>query len=316
MTVLETRSRKMTVVETEPCPLQIVIVEDTPGDAGPTADMLRQHHPGLVLTTCDRADAAALARAGSAADCVLLDLGLPDADADAVEGLAGLNQILAVAPGVPIVVLSGVDNDQLALAAVGRGAQDYVTKQELAPVPLWRAIDRAIERAHVTRELTRLATHDPLTGLPNRTLFGERVEQALARCRRSATGFAVMVVGTDSFKSINDNFGHAVGDQVLREIAQRLVASLPDGDTPCRYAGVELAAICHVSGREQAAAVATSIHDSICRRPVVVGVRTFNIAASIGVAVASGDEDAASLLHRVDGAIYEARLADAVCVVD
>jgi len=292
-------------------PLQIMIVEDSPDDARLTAEMLRQHHPELLLTTCGRVDDAARALADSAADCVLLDLGLPDAP-----GFDGLNQILAVAPGVPVVVLSGVDDDRLALAAVSRGAQDCVIKHELAPAPLWRTIDRAIGRAYVTRELIRRATHDALTGLPNRSLFGERIDQAIARSRRHNTGFGVMIIDIDGFKSINENFGHALGDDVLREISTRILHGLPHGDTPCRYAGVEFAAICELADRAEATSVATRIHDSICREPVVVGVRSLNIGVSIGVAIGSGEEDAAALLHRVDGAIYEARLTGAVCVVD
>jgi two-component system, cell cycle response regulator len=291
--------------------LQIMIVEDSPGGARQTGEMLRRHQPSMRLTTCERIDDAARALADSGADCVLLDLGLPEAD-----GLDGLNQILAVLPGVPVVVLSGVDDDSLALAAVSRGAQDYVTKLGLAPASLWRAINRAIERAHVTRELTHMATHDELTGLPNRTLFGNRIAQAIARSRRSASAFGVMVFGVDDFKPLNDNFGHAFGDAVLREIARRLVDALPDGDTACRYAGVEFAAICQVTDPAQATRVATQIHDAICGQPVVVGVRSLNIGISIGVALGSGEEDAATLMHRVDGAMYEARLIGAVCVVD
>jgi two-component system, cell cycle response regulator len=292
--------------------LQIMIVEDSPGGARQTGEMLRRHQPSMRLTTCERIDDAARALADSAADCVLLDLGLPDAD-----GLDGLNQILAVRPGLPVVVLSGVDDDSLALAAVSRGAQDYVTKLGLAPAPLWRAINRAIERARVTRELIRRATHDSLTGLPNRGLFEDRVGQAILRAERLDTGFSVMLVTIEDFKSMNENFGHALGDEVLREAARRLERGLEDGDTAYRYAGAEFAVICQTAEHPiGATSIAEWIRDSICRQPVEVGVRSLNIGVSIGVAIGSADETAAGLLHRLDGAMYEARLTGGGCVVD
>jgi diguanylate cyclase (GGDEF)-like protein len=292
--------------------LRIMIVEDRPGDALLTADMLRQHDPALAVTTCEHVDDAARALAGSAQDCVLLDLGLPDA-AD----LDGLNQILAAAPGIPVVVLTGVDDDQLALAAVSRGAQDYVTKPELAAAHLWRTIDRAIERARVTRELTHRVHHDSLTGLPNRALFERRVDQAIKSAARSDTGFSVMLISIDDVKSLNDNFGHALGDEVLREIARRLDGGLDDGDSAYRYAGAEFAVICQTAEHPVGAtSIAEWIRDSICRQPVVVGVRSLNIGVAIGVAIGSTDETPAALLHRLDGAIYEARLTGGACVVD
>jgi diguanylate cyclase (GGDEF)-like protein len=291
--------------------LRIMIVEDTPGDAELTAEMLSRHRPAPRVTTFAGIEDATPVLAGSTTDCVLLDLGLPAADA-----LEGLNRIFAVAPGVPVVVLTGRDDDRLAVAAVGRGAQDYLTKRNLEAAPLWRVINQAIERARVTRELTRRATHDALTGLPNSAHFSELVDQAIARSRRSSIGFGVMLIAIDGFKTINDNFGHAVGDEVLREISRRLVRGLREGDTPCRYAGVEFAAICHVADRPEAALAATRIHDSVCREPVVVGVRSLNVGAWVGVALGSGDDTAATLLHRVDGAVYEARLTAAGCVVD
>ncbi len=292
--------------------LQIMIVEHGDDDTHLTADMLRAHHPALRLTTFDRVDDATRSLAGAPADCVLLDLGLPDA-----EGLDGLNQILAVAPGVPVVVLSGVDDDRLALDAVGRGAQDCVAKHDLAPIPLWRSINCAIERARLTSELTRRATQDALTGLPNAAVFHTRVDHAIARGRRSAAGFAVMLIELEDFKSINDNFGHAVGDEILIEISRRLVASLGEDDTPCRYAGVQFAALCQATDLPiDATRVATRIHEAISRDPVLVGVLSLKVGVSIGIALGSGREDAATLMHRVDGAIYEAKLTGAACVVD
>jgi len=210
-------------------PVQIMIVEDSPGDARLAAEILGRGEKAFVATTFERVADATAALVNSGPDCLLLELGHPGAD-----GLDRLSRILAVAPGLPIVALSERDDDRLALAAVGRGAQDFVGKGGLAPATLWRAIDRSIERGRVTRELALRASHDSLTGLPNRALFVELVDQAIARSQRWDTGFAILFLGIEDFKSINDNFGHAAGDEVLREISRRLEGGLSAGDTPCR----------------------------------------------------------------------------------
>ncbi|MEA2372791.1 MAG: two-component system, cell cycle response regulator [Solirubrobacteraceae bacterium] len=293
-------------------PLQIMIVAGSAGDARITAEMLRQHDPAVILTTCERVDEAARALSAAVPDCVLLDLGVPDAD-----DLDGVSQIVAAAPGIPVVVLTGVDDDRLALAGVSRGAQDCVAKPELAAAHLSRTISLSIERARVTRELTHRVHHDGLTGLPNRALFERRVDQAIERAGSLGAGFSVMLVSVEDLKSLNDNFGHALGDEVLRESSRRLENGLESGDTAYRYAGAELAVICQSAEHPVGAtSIAEWIRDSICRQPVVVGVRSLNIGVSIGVAIGSPDETTEALLHRLDGAIYEARLTGGGCVVD
>ncbi len=265
----------------------------------------------MILTICERVDKAARALSTAVPDCVLLDLGLDPGELD------GVSQIVAAAPGIPVVVLTGVDDDRLALAGVSRGAQDSVAKPELAAARLSRTINLAIERARVTRELTHRVHHDSLTGLPNRALFEQRVDQAIERAGSLGAGFSVMLVSVEDLKSLNDNFGHALGDEVLRESSRRLENGLESGDTAYRYAGAELAVICQSAEHPVGAtSIAEWIRDSICRQPVVVGVRSLNIGVSIGVAIGSADETTAALLHRLDGAIYEARLTGGGCVVD
>ena len=127
-----------------------MLVDGATDDARLTAEMLREHDPAVILTICASVDEAALALPDPAPDCVLLDLGVP-----ATDDLDGVSQILSAAPGIPVVVLTGVDDDRPALAGIGRGAQDYVAKIRVwPPSQLFRTINRAIERARVTRDLT------------------------------------------------------------------------------------------------------------------------------------------------------------------
>ena len=148
---------------------------------------------------------------------MLLDLSLPDA-----RRLEALMQLRAAAPEVPIVILSGLQDELLAIKAVQEGAQDYLIKGRVDSDQLGRAISYAIERKQGERHLEHKATHDPLTGLPNRVLFMDRLTHALAWSRRHDTTFAILFIDLDKFKLINDSLGHETGDQVLIEVAQRL----------------------------------------------------------------------------------------------
>jgi two-component system cell cycle response regulator len=288
-----------------------VIVDDSPGDARLVAEMLRSRNPALQLSTFERVDDATRAIAITGADCVLLDIGLPDANE-----LDGLERILTAAPGMPVVMLTGRDDNSLALAAVRLGAQDYVTKRELDETILWRAIERAIERAWLGRELRHQALHDSLTGLPRRALFHERLAHAIARSARHGTGFAVVFMDIDGFKPINDHFGHAVGDEILREISDRLQRELRAADAACRYGGDEFAALCEdTTGPIGAARVASRIHEAISRRPVIAGGRPLSVGVSIGVTLGSGDHTAAGLLQRADEAMYHAKATGARYIV-
>ena len=121
--------------------LALILVEDSPADARLAVEMLRAQNPSLRLSTFARVEDAADALVKERADCVLLDLGLPG-----WEGLEALDRIISVASDTPIIVLTGRDDDQLALSAVRLGAQDYVTKRGLDGATLWRAIGRSIER--------------------------------------------------------------------------------------------------------------------------------------------------------------------------
>jgi len=121
--------------------VSVVLVEDSAADARLTTEMLRSVRPTLKVTTYSRVEDAAAALPSIEADCVLLDLGLPG-----LAGLEALDRIAGAARGTPIVVLTGRDDDRLALEAMRRGAQDYVTKRGLDGATIWRAIARAIER--------------------------------------------------------------------------------------------------------------------------------------------------------------------------
>ena len=164
------------------------------------------------------------------------------------------------------------------------------------------------ERKQTEQELTRLAFHDTLTGLPNRALFTDRLQQALARAERHQQPLAVMFLDLDNFKIVNDSMGHEAGDQLLIAVAERLRACLRPEDTIARFGGDEMAVL--VEGLEdpgEAVDVAERIARSL-RAPVsLVGHELF-VTASIGIALGTpGEEDSEGLLRKADLAMYRSK---------
>ena len=159
-------------------------------------------------------------------------------------------------------------------------------------------------------KLDHLAHHDPLTGLPNRVLLADRLARALARDARTGHATALMVIDLDGFKSVNDTFGHAAGDNLLAELAHRLADVLRGADTVARLGGDEFAVVAagldavgsagHVAGK-----VLSTLH-----QPIAIAGRDVRVGASIGVSVAPADgTDAGKLLANADLAMYRAKRA-------
>src|SRR6185312_10269725 len=151
---------------------------------------------------------------------------------------------------VPIIVLTGNDDNNLALAAVKRGAQDYLVKGRLDRELLLRSMQYAIERKRYQLQLEHQANYDALTGLPNRTLLNDRLRQSVygQRLRRAV---AVVVIDLDHFKFVNSSLGHATGDRLLKAMAERLRGMLRDGDTVARLGGDEFVLILNDQSSEE-----------------------------------------------------------------
>ena len=179
-------------------------------------------------------------------------------------------------------------------------------------------IDVTAQR-EAARALSHSATHDALTGLPNRTLFRDRLEVALAQAERGGRGVAVLFCDVDRFKMINDSLGHAAGDLLLRTAAQRLTEVVRGGDTVARLGGDEFALLCNrVADVEEARSVGERVC-AVLREPILVGGRMITSTMSVGVAMCTpGDTDAEGFLQDADVAMYQAKDAgrDQVAVFD
>jgi diguanylate cyclase (GGDEF)-like protein len=166
----------------------------------------------------------------------------------------------------------------------------------------------AIERRRSEAETRHQALHDPLTGLPNRALFRDRLQHALALSRRRDTTLAVLFLDVDNFKVVNDSLGHEAGDELLTALAPRLGEAVRAGDTVARFGGDEFVLLCEdVVDEQEALEIAGRVKQCFAR-PVQIAGGEHVVTASIGVALPSADHDGPEgLLRDADAAMYQAK---------
>jgi diguanylate cyclase (GGDEF)-like protein len=284
--------------------IRIALIEDSPEDALLVKHLLRTElGESAVIDHCGSIAEAKGALVDEDLGCILLDLSLPDAT-----GLEGLQAVRARAPQVPIVVLSGEENENVAVQAVHEGAQDYLVKRHADGHLLGRAIRYALERKRAELALAHQATHDALTDLPNRTVFLERLGITLARVERRARACAVLFLDLDRFKVVNDSLGHDVGDQLLVEAADRLRALVRPSDTVARFGGDEFMVLCDdIATEADAVVVAERIAGSLAQ-PFRLAGRELYVGASIGIAVAQDrSRPAEEIVRDADQTMYVAK---------
>ncbi len=250
---------------------------------------------------------------------------------------APLTQVLGVAASGPVstadaVRLSGVDPETAAdlfarALAAGGAVVDAEVPARLQGEDRWLGVrltdasgdpDIGGVVVHVTdvtgrrraeEALAHSALHDGLTGLANRTLFTDRVGQALRRTVRGGGSAAVLSIDVDGFKAVNDALGHSAGDALLREVADRLRGAVRADDTVARLGGDEFAVLVEQSGEgdDEALATATRVRE-VLSRPVALRGGPVTVSASLGVAVGRGGAGAPSLIADADLALYAAKL--------
>jgi diguanylate cyclase (GGDEF)-like protein len=289
----------------------LLLVEDNPGDVRLIKEMLAgPAYFGVTyqLSQVESLNAAIQACSNNHFDVILLDLNLPDSN-----GLATLENLNGLFTHIPIIVLTGLKDAELTMQSVQQGAQDYVTKEECTSQLLTRVIYYAIERKRIEAQLKYLATHDFLTGLPNRALFYDRLGLATKRTIRKNTGglnwkAAVIIMDLDNFKKINDTLGHESGDKVLHQLAPRLRSSLRQSDTVARLGGDEFAFVLEgVQDQSDAMFVAQKILKALNEPPIPdAGPGPLN--ASLGISFFPTDtEDIELLIRYADQAMYAAK---------
>lgn len=234
-------------------------------------------------------------------DVVLLDLKLPDS-----EGPVTFERMYAFAPDVPIVVLTNLDDERIAVGTVQGGAQDYLVKGQVSDQLLLRSIRYAVERHRLLSALRSLSLIDDLTGLYNRRGFADLGEQHLKLARRTNRAVTLVYTDLDRFKTINDTLGHHVGDRALLKVAEILRATFRRSDILARLGGDEFAVLALEASGEDAKLLVERLRAQI-RDFNRMNREPYQLSMSLGLA---RHEDGSrsrldELLARADAAMYE-----------
>jgi diguanylate cyclase (GGDEF)-like protein len=285
------------------------------GGRAADAELLRALIENSQQTRIALSHAPSLSQAFEALEASGVDVLLMDAGQGTPRDLVAVSQARVRAPLVPVVVLVDGDDESLAAKAVEVGARGYLIKCALSPGAIVWSIQHAIRNQRmfvelgIARERARqLATYDQLTGFANRSLFQDRLDQAVASARRNRQKLAVLFLDLDRFKAVNDTFGHLAGDALLRLAAQRIATCLRKSDTGARLGGDEFSILLtNLNDEIDATRVAEKLLTTL-REPVPIKGREHLLTASIGIATfprdaASSDE----ILKRADAAMYSAK---------
>lgn len=236
-------------------------------------------------------------------DIVIMDLSLPDS--------SGFNTFISVrmhAPNVPIIVLTAIKDEDLAVKALQNGAQDYLIKGQMDSRMLNRSVRYAIERNHARQKEHRLAYFDALTDLPNRQLFLDRLKQTLSHADRYDQKVSLMFIDLDGFKMVNDSLGHDMGDLLLQAVAKRLEECLRKSDTVARIGGDEFTCILQDIEKPGDINIVARKVISALTSPFNLKGNEINISGSIGASLYPDDtKNIDELIKNADTAMYRAK---------
>lgn len=231
-------------------------------------------------------------------DIILLDLSLPDS-----EGLETLERLLAQEQNVPVVVLTGTNDEAIAEAAMQTGAQDYLVKGRWDSQLLTRAIRYSIERHRLMRSLTLV---DELTGLYNRRGFLSLAEQHLKVALRTNSGCLLVYMDLDGLKQINDTLGHEFGSQAIADTGQILQRTFRESDITARLGGDEFTTLLHCTDRDHGGVIIHRLEralDDYNECPE----RPFELHLSVGIAYFDWQQPISldELMQQADQAMYQ-----------
>jgi len=281
--------------------VRVLLVEDNPGDARLIEVALAEAR--WTQFELERVDtlAAALARASQGGiDVMLLDLSLPDSS-----GIQTLREAYAQAREIPIVVFTGLDDDELAFNAVNEGAQDFLVKGRADTELLDRSIRYAIERHRALEQVRQLSIVDELTGLNNRRGFLVLFEHHRELAARKQVPLTLIFIDLDGMKRINDSYGHQEGDRALIETGRLLTATFRKSDVIARLGGDEFCVLL-TEGSEQGGEVAINRLVANAESAVASAGRPYRLSLSLGIGRYDPNDPVPVdiLIQRADHAMY------------
>ena len=231
------------------------------------------------LVQCASVDAMKDALAHQAFDICLMDFSL---------GRVTARDLLGLFDGVPVVVVTVMEDEELDSELMRIGAADFVSKSELSPSLLKRVIRHAIERQTILNQLKDESLHDALTGVYNRRFGLREIRRLAADYRRHGHPYALCLLDMDNLKAINDDFGHLAGDAAIRGFAEAMNSLVREADAVVRLGGDEFLVLLPNSGREQAEAMVERLRTRLVQAPLRWQEHAFHVAASAGIVEGSG----------------------------
>lgn len=286
--------------------MDVLLVEDSPGDARLLEENLKEFPSAqVILSRVETIEQALEALMVHEYEAVLLDLSLPDSF-----GMDTLERVHAAAPHVPIVVLTGWQDEQAGLEALHEGAQDYLVKGEIDAHQLVRSLRYAIERHRMQAELRDLSFMDELTGLYNRRGFLTLAAQQLKTARRQAKECLLFYADLDGLKEINDTYGHREGDRAIVETAEVLKETFRASDILARPGGDEFTVLAVDAGSDRLKAITARLEEVLAQHNARPD-RLYNLSLSYGVGVYSPSKDVTleELMADADGKLYKVKRA-------
>jgi two-component system, cell cycle response regulator len=279
-------------------PAKILLVEDDPN-----AVLLLSRRLERAGHTVIAAQTVASAREVGEWDIAILDRQLPDGD-----GLDLCEELRVSRPYSYLIVLTGDDRDEAKLDGFARGADDYITK----PCNFDELAGRVRAGARIValqKQLQELSMTDGLTSLRNRRAFDEHLPAALEHARRYERNLSLAVIDVDHFKSINDSYGHDVGDAILRGVSQIIAAGTRQVDYVARVGGEEFAVLLPETALFESLQFAEKIRSSVASSTIRVADTGHQVTVSIGLANVPHSQvrDAEELYRAADQALYRAK---------
>ncbi len=244
-------------------------------------------------------------------DLLLLDYYLTDGNAfDLLERMKNEEQ------ETPVVIITGQGNEVIASKIIQAGAYDYLPKDSLSSSALSRAIMNTLEKSKLKKQVKEtynrmvdMSVRDALTGLYNRRYFMEVLDREISRSQRYKTDLVLCLLDIDHFKNINDSFGHAAGDAVLKKLGVLLKESIRDNDIACRYGGEEFIILLPHTNIEEASIMSERFRERVAAYDFKHESSLLKVSVSIGIAQYQRGEDksGAVFVEHADRALYQAK---------
>ena len=289
---------------------KILVVDDSADNVDLMLEILREAGYTNVASTMLPEQVCPMHRQQNY-DLILLDLQMPG-----LNGFQVMKGLKEIEQGGYLPVLALTAQPSFKIAALEAGARDFISKP-FDLLEVHKRIHNMLEvrllykeLAQYSRQQQELALHDPLTGLPNRRLLEDRIETALQHANRGHAKAAVMYLDLDGFKAINDTYGHAYGDEILKMVSQRLLSSSRKEDTVARLGGDEFMVVLgDIHSLADAQGPASKLVEALSE-PFFINDLTLRLSTSIGISIYPDDaESVDALINIADYALYEAKRA-------